>query len=112
MADEPLEYTDDGWCVVFRDRQTGREIHALDEGDKMRVREVMDVEGLVAENAAIRGELAGTRYGDGLSLAARVPIHVFHNRLAEAVRQGDDAFVRRWLNDGDHAAFRVRDGRI
>lgn len=112
MSDAPLEYTDDGWCVVYRDPQMGREIHALDEGDVMRVREVVDVEGLVNENAAIRGELAGTRYGDGLSLAARVPINVFHNRLSEAMKQGDDEYVRRWLNDSDHAKFRVRDGRI
>lgn len=112
MSDTPLEYTDDGWCVVYRDPQMGREIHALDEGDRMRVREIVDVERLVDENAAIRGELAGTRYGDGLSLAARVPINVFHNRLSEAMKQGDDEFIRRWLNDSDHAKFRVRDGRI
>lgn len=109
IPDTPLEYTADGWCVLSRDPVSGREIHALDDGDRMHIREVQDVEPLVEQNNAIRSALAGRRHGDGLSLAASIPEHIFHNRLAEAMRQGDSAYVRRWLMDSDHAAFRVRD---
>jgi hypothetical protein len=112
IPDMPLEYTADGWCVLQRDRDTGREVHMLDDGDKMHIREMVPTDQLVAENAAMRAENAGKRHGDGMSLVARVPLNVFHNRLGEALRQGDDAFLRRWLNDPDHAAFRTRDGRI
>lgn len=108
IPDTPLQYTADGWCILGRDPETGLEVHALDEGDKFHVREVMPVDELVAENAEIRAALAGRRHGDGLSLAARVPLNVFWNRLAEPLRQGDSAHLRRWLNDSSHAAFRVR----
>lgn len=112
IPDTPLEYTADGWCVLSRDPKTRIEIHALDDGDKMHVREVMPVDELVAENAEIRDDLAGKRHSDGISLVGRLPLNVFWNRLGEAMRQGDSAFIRRWLNDPDHAAFKVRGGKV
>ena len=43
---------------------------------------------------------------------ASIPLNVFHDRLAEASRQGDDAYISRFLNDSDNLAFRTRGGRV
>lgn len=107
VADEPVEYTPDGWAVIGRDRSRQYETHMLIEGNLTHFREVQVVDGLVEENREMRAENAGRRHGDGMSLAARIPENVFYNRLQEPVRQQDHGYLRRWLDE--HSAFKVRD---
>ena len=102
----------DGFRQMGVDPETGREVWVKIEGTKMTVREFAPVDDLLEDNAALRAELAGTRHGDGLSLVARIPEHIMHNRLMEPLRQGDKAYLDRWLNDPDHAKFLVRGGRV
>lgn len=102
----------DGFRQMGFDLETGREVWVKIEGTKMTVREFAPVDELLEDNAELRSETAGTRHADGLSLVARIPEHIMHNRLMEALRQGDNAYLDRWLNDPDHAKFRVRSGRI
>lgn len=104
---EPIEYID-GWAVVHRDPATGMLTLMLDDPPFMHVREVMPVDRLIAENRAIAAETAGTRHGDGMSLVARVPMHIWANRLAEPMRQGDTKWLDAWLGNPDHQAFRIR----
>lgn len=102
---------DGDWCLIDHDPVTGKQTWALDEGDRMRVREVMPVDDLMAENAEMQIDALNRPFGD-MALVARVPMHVWQKALAPAILQGDDAYLSRWLNDGDHARFRTRLGRI
>ena len=110
VAESDLVFDGD-WCLIDHDPITNKQVWALDEGGKMRIREVMPVDDILAENAALQVESLNRSYGD-MALVARVPMHIWSNRLAQAIVQRDDAYLTRWLNDGDHARFRTRMGRI
>lgn len=115
-TEEPIEFIGD-WAVMDRDPVTrvtklARVTERPDGGETIEWKTLQDCEELVAENAAIRQEQDGQRYGEGNTLVARIPMTVFANRLTDAIKQGDDGFIKRWLNDPDHAAFRTKSGRI
>jgi hypothetical protein len=115
-TEPPIEYIGD-WAVMDRDPVTrttklARVTELPDGGEKWEYKTLQDCEELIEENSSIRQEQDGQRYGDGNTLVARIPITVWSARLSEALKQGDDAFVKRWLNNPDHAAFRTKSGRI
>lgn len=110
VAESDLVFDGD-WCLIDHDPVTGKQVWALDEGGRMRVREVMPVDDILAENAALQVESLNRPFGD-MALVARIPIHIWANRLADAVVQQDQRFLSGWLNDGDHARFRTRAGRV
>lgn len=107
---EPLVFDGD-WCLIDRDPITGLESWAMIEGTKVRIREVMPVDELLAENAAMQVDNLNRPWGDG-QVVARVPMHVWQKCLAPAIVQNDRQFVSRWLNDADHARFSTRAGRV
>lgn len=43
---------------------------------------------------------------------ASIPLNVFHDQLAEAARQNDQAYMSKWLNDADNRAWRTKDGTV
>lgn len=115
-TEPPVEYIGD-WAVMERDPVTRKIVLARvtelpDGGEKWETRVEQDCSALVEENAAIRQAQEGKRYGEGNTLIARIPMSVWANRLADPSKQGDDEFLKRWLNDPDHAAFRTKSGRI
>lgn len=110
VAESDLVFDGD-WCLIDHDPLTGKQVWALDEGGRMRIREVMPVDDLLAENAAAQVDSLNRPFGD-IALVARVPMNVWAGRLAPAILQNDQAFLSRWLNDGDHARFRTRAGRV
>lgn len=114
----PVEYID-GWAVMHRDHLTGRiELAYVEEGagpngaDLWHFKSLQDCSQLLDENAAVRAVQAGKGWGDGLQHVASVPMNVWANRLSVASQQGDSAFIKRWLNDSDHAAFRTKSGKL
>lgn len=115
-TEPPIEYVGD-WAVmdydpVTRTRKLARVTELPDGGEKWEWKTEQDCSALVQENAAIRQAQEGKRYGDGNTLIARIPMTVWANRLSDPIKQGDDEFLKRWLNDPDHAAFRTKSGRI
>lgn len=71
------------------------------------------VPSLVAEaNAEAMKENDGKRWGDG-QIAARIPMHIlFGKKLGPAFKAGDDAYIKRFLNDPDNAWMRTFKGRV
>lgn len=82
----------------------------LGEGDQILVREEIEVDESVALAAQLRAENSGSRQPE-ISMQAIIPENIFHEQLAEAYKQQDRGYIRKWLNDGDHGRFRVRDGK-
>lgn len=101
------------WRLLSRDEITGKEawIKLDPDGRTWTVRTVMPVDDLLAENAELHAMRTNERWGDGQNVA-RVPIHIWQRELAEAQCQGDEKYVRRWLNDPSHSKFRTRGGRL
>lgn len=103
---------DAGWELWKWDAKTGVSTWHHFDGQAHHFRTDYPADRLVDENKAIGAERAGKRQMEGVGeLVARVPLNLYFNKLAEAERQRDDGFISRWLNDGDNAGFRVREGR-
>ena len=60
-----------------------------------------------------RALTAGRGWGGDHHHVASIPGHVlFNSDIFEAVRDGDQKYFARWLNDGDNAAFRTKEGKV
>lgn len=104
------------WKFFDRNPVTGIVRYVLDLGDGTSVMrtEYPYTEELMDMNAQKQVDSLNTRWGDG-QVVASIPMNVLYNPdmgLAEAVSEGDDAFVNRWLNDADHSRFRTRGGKL
>ena len=101
------------WVLFSDDPVTGIRRYRLDLGNGTAVMrtEYHRTEELLAVNHEEAASNLNTRWGDG-KVVARIPMNVLFNQLGEAVRDGDDAYVNRWLNDPDHAKFRTRGGKL
>lgn len=67
---------------------------------------------VIERNKQLYNDSAGKRWGDG-KIAASIPLaHYFHSGLAEARKQEDEKWIKRWLNDPDNRAFRTFEGNI
>jgi hypothetical protein len=55
---------------------------------------------------------AGMRWGDG-KMVSSVPMgYAFKTGYADAIREGDDKWKQRFLNDIDHRKFRPFEGKV
>lgn len=103
---------DGAWALYDYDAATGRSVWHLHDGEKDVFRIDYPVTGIISENAAHRAE-AGRAWAGDWHRVASIPLNVaYDSNLVRAQSEGDDAYVRRFLNDGDNAAWRTREGRL
>jgi hypothetical protein len=105
-------WDDDGWRMVSHDPHLGRTIwHYQDPVTGANTwRTEQDVDKAVKENAEERNSTAGQKFGDWRRIAS-IPLNMWYDKLDQAHREGDEEYVKRWLNDGDNRAFRTFEGK-
>jgi hypothetical protein len=86
------------------------------EGDvlghhQLKVRTVMPADDLLALAAACRQDDDGRWRGD-LHRVMSLPIHLHERLLGEAIRQDDQRYISKVLNDPDYSRFRTKAGRV
>lgn len=104
----------DGWTRVEYNPVSGVSTWIKVEGDKTLVQERQDVSKLLDENMAQRNIASGGWAGDYHSVA-RIPLAMLHAKggyIGDAVREGDDKAVARFLNDSDNGKLRTKEGRL
>lgn len=69
------------------------------------------VDPLLEANKIAYDESDGKTWGDG-KVVASIPLDMYFRELVPAKKNGDTAFIKRWLNDPDHRAFRTFKGQI
>jgi hypothetical protein len=69
------------------------------------------VDELVDENKASFNESADKRWGDG-KVVASIDLPTYYNKIVPAKQNGDDAWIKRFLNDPDNRAYRTFKGKI
>ena len=69
------------------------------------------VDQIVEDNKEALNNSAGKRFGDG-RVVASIPLDIYYNKLVPAKKNGDDAYIKRFLNDSDNRAFRRFGGNI
>lgn len=99
------------WRLFSYDPVTGRRVWHLDMGDHIIQRTETPVDEIISQNAEDYSNSLSRSWGDGQRVAS-IPLDVFYSELAEAVKQDDQRYLRRWLNDADHSKFRTFKGRV
>lgn len=110
-----LEYgqvRDGAFHLLDYDPATGRSVWwMLDEDGNDIFRYDMPADVIVDGNTAIRNQMAGQRWGEGRRVAS-VPLPLYYDALDEAFLQGDQSYIKKWLNDSDNRAWRTFEGRV
>ena len=110
--EEQIDPANPGPWVMVEDNEFFRRWEA-DLGDYVLARtEHKNTEQLLKDNHEALAANEGKRWGDGQVIGS-VPMNVyFQSGLAEANKQRDIGFIRRWWDDPDHAKFRKFKGTI
>lgn len=107
-----MRIRDGDWWLVDWDPALSRSTWAIQNPDgSVTYRIDYEVGDTMEANRAAAAEARADWSGDWHRVAS-IPMPVFWDRLAEAVRQGDQGYIARFLNDGDNAAWRTRGGRL
>lgn len=66
---------------------------------------------LLARNRESFNDSHGKRFGDG-KIIASVPLNVFYRDFAARLKDGDEDFVKHWLNSDQNRPYRTFRGRV
>jgi hypothetical protein len=69
------------------------------------------IDPLIEQNKVEKNESAGKRWGDWTKIAS-VPLDLYFQQLNQRIKDGNDASLKRWLEDSDNRVFRTKEGRI
>ena len=104
-----MDIWDGDWVLFSHNAATGQTMWFNPKEDMMKTTYAVDP--LIDANKADRQDAAGHGWGDGQRVAS-IPMNVYHDKLAEAVAQGDKRYLQRFLNDGENAAWRTKEGQV
>lgn len=101
------------WELVYHDPLYGTRVWEKDMGDGTSVRrtEYYASQEFMEANKRQRNEGEGKRW-EGGKIVASIPMHIWAREIAPRMRDGNDASVKRWLNDPDNVAYRTFKGRV
>jgi hypothetical protein len=110
--EEAIDPANPGPWKLVEDNESYRRWEA-DLGDRIVLKtEHKGSEQLLEDNQRALNESAGQRWGDG-KVFGSVPMNMyFQSGLAEAHKQQDIKFIRRWWDDPDHRKFRKFKGTV
>jgi len=100
-----------GWRLVEYNESYCR--YEFDAGDwTIQKTEYREATRLLEENRRMFNDSSGRRWGDG-DVIGSVPMpEYFRSGLAEANKQGDREFQRKWWNNPDNRKWRKREGSL
>jgi len=103
---------DGEWTLYDHDMMTGRSVWHYFDGEKDVFRVDYPVDNLISENQAVRNSAERAWKGDWHRVAS-IPLNIaYDSGLVQAHSEGNDGFVKRWLNDSDNRAWRTKEGRL
>lgn len=112
MTDWPYDdpFKNDGGGQLIHDTPTKRVWVGFVDG---KFRQCTDelCDGLTEQNKQLFNDSAGQRWGDGRRVAS-IPLAKFWRDLMPAQEQGDQKYIKKWLNDSEHRGFRTFAGKV
>lgn len=112
---DPARIPDDQWEYegTSSDGLRVHYIHWVDreKGIAFRKTENLAESALLEQNRQSFDESQSKRFGDG-KVIARVPLNVFYRDFAKRLKEGDDDFVKHWLNSDQNRPYRTFRGRV
>ncbi len=110
IVDDPSQY---GQWLPFSWDPVARKLVEICEHKDGRIekRERKDVTELCEVNKALFNDSADKRWGDGKVIAS-IDLQTYYDKIVPAKQSGDDAWIKRWLNDSDNRAYRTFKGHV
>jgi hypothetical protein len=99
------------WQQLDYDPVTQKGTWVYEDENMILVRTVAPDDQLTDENKASFNESADKRWGDG-KVVASIDLPTYYNKIVPAKQNGDDAWIKRFLNDPDNRAYRTFKGKI
>jgi len=99
--------------AVFEHIPGVRTVYVRDAGDEWEIiTDYHNAEATKDANSELEKDTHGRRFGDWRLIASLPPNELAATGLEEALRQGDDRFVSRFLNDPDNRGYKATRGRV
>lgn len=103
---------DGSWSLYDYDHKSGRSVWHYFDGEKDVFRVDYPVGNLLSENAEIRNGAERAWKGDWHRVAS-IPLNIaYGSGLVQAHSEGDDRFLKRFLNNSDNCAWRTKEGHL
>ncbi|WP_455918763.1 hypothetical protein [Ensifer canadensis] len=103
---------DGGWTLYEHDMMTGRSVWHYFDGEKDVFRVDYPVDNLISENQEVRNSAEKAWRGDWHRVAS-IPLNIAHDSgIVQAHSEGDDKFVKHFLNNSDNRAWRTKEGHL
>ena len=100
------------WRLDSVDPATGRMLWICHDEGKIHWRVTMNVDAVIEANQQARAESDGKRHGEWSRIAS-IPLPLFYSSgYADASLQGDEKWIKRFLNDIDNRAWRTKDSKV
>ncbi|RVJ07867.1 hypothetical protein CN193_04885 [Sinorhizobium meliloti] len=103
---------DGEWTLFDHDMATGRSVWHYFDGEKDVFRVDYPITNIVNQNQAVRNEASRAWAGDWHRIAS-IPLNIaYDSGLVQAHSEGNDRYVKRFLNSSDHRAWRTKEGHL
>lgn len=110
IVDDPRDYGK--WLPWSYEPENGKYVEFMETEDgQVFFNTRTNVEGLVESNKAAFNDSEGKRWGDG-KVVASIDLATYYKKIIPAKQAGDDAWIKRFLNDSDNRAYRTFKGTI
>ncbi len=107
-----MRFRDGDWILWEYKPELGRQVwYKMEPDGGTTWRTDYEVQPTVDINTAQRN-LAQDNWKGDYHHVASVPLNIFHEQLAEATQQDDNAYLSKWLNDSDNRAWRTKNGNV
>lgn len=105
-------YPEGVWRMLSNNPQTGVSTWGMREGDDFVIQTRQDASALLDENTAIRNVTSPGWRGDYHSIARIPTVAMYDGSFHEAAKDGDEPWVKRFLNNSDNAKLRTKEGNL
>ncbi|UDU18820.1 hypothetical protein [Sinorhizobium meliloti] len=103
---------DGEWTLFDHDMTTGRSVWHYFDGEKDVFRVDYPITNIVNQNQAVRNEANRAWSGDWHRVAS-IPLNIaYDSGLVQAHTEGNDRYVKRFLNSSDNRAWRTKEGHL
>ncbi|AHA27854.1 hypothetical protein [Candidatus Liberibacter americanus] len=107
-----MDIYDGSWRLISYDMSTGRTIWFLSDGQNDVYRIDYPVTNIIENNKIAREQSSGKIVGDWQRIAS-IPLDIVRNsHLLQAHSEGDDVWIRNWLNNMDNSVWRTSEGHV
>lgn len=99
------------WRLLSSNPVSGEQTWFLDDGEHYHTAVVVDPDLMMEANNRSQTDNLNRPFGD-MAQVARMPMHMWQEKIAPAIKQEDERYIKKFLNDIDNRKFRTKLGTL